>query len=412
MPVKTTYRENIAIALQSIAGNRLRTSLTALIIAIGIMALVGILTAIEGIRQYTNDAFAGLGANSFTIQNRGSGISFGNGGHRKMYPVITYEQAAKFEKTFKLPARIRIDLNVTGTAVAKYNSIKTNPNITVTGSNENYLATTGHKMAYGRNFSATELEHGANVVIIGDEIRLKLFKSEDPINKSILLGNSKFRIIGVFQPKGSNSFGGDKFCIIPVVKARQIVATTKPSFQVVLSVSDPTVLDASIGEATSLFRNIRSLRISEADNFEISRSDSIQQELSGQLAGITVAGFAIGFITLIGAAIGLMNIMLVSVTERTREIGLRKALGATPSVIRKQFLIEAIVICLIGGVGGIILGMAAGNLIAVNISGSFVVPWLWLFSAILLCTIIGLSSGFYPAKKASKLDPVEALRYE
>ncbi|MCQ6960052.1 ABC transporter permease [Mucilaginibacter aquariorum] len=412
MPVKTTYKENISIALQSISGNRLRTSLTALIIAIGIMALVGILTAIEGIKQFTNDAFAGLGANSFTIQNRGSGLNFGNGGHRKIYPAISYDQAERFAKLYKLPARISIDLSVTGTAIAKYNSIKTNPNISVTGSNENYLAIKGHKLALGRNFSASELEHGANVVIIGDELKLKLFKNEDPINKSILLGSSKFRIIGVVAPKGSNSFGGDKFCIIPVQKARQIAATSKPSFGVTVNVNSPDVLDASIGEATSLMRNIRGIRIGQNENFEFSRSDAIQQQLSGQLTGITVAGFAIGAITLIGAAIGLMNIMLVSVTERTREIGLRKAIGATPSVIRKQFLIEAIVICLIGGFAGIILGMAIGNLIAVQISGTFIVPWIWLFSAIGLCTFIGLSSGFYPAKKAAKLDPVEALRYE
>jgi putative ABC transport system permease protein len=412
MPVKTTFKENVSIALQSISGNRLRTSLTALIIAIGIMALVGILTAIEGIKQFTNDAFAGLGANSFTIQNRGSGISFGNGGHRKIYPAISYDEAERFAKLYKLPARISIDLSVSGTAIAKYNSIKTNPNISVTGSNDNYLAIKGHKLALGRNFSASELEHGANVVIIGDEIKAKLFKNEDPINKSMLLGSSKFRIIGVVAPKGSNSFGGDKFCIIPVQKARQIVATSKPTFGVTVNVNSPDVLDASIGEATSLMRNIRGVRLGQPENFEISRSDSIQQELSGQLTGITVGGFAIGAITLIGAAIGLMNIMLVSVTERTREIGLRKAIGATPSVIRKQFLIEAIVICLIGGFGGIVLGMAIGNLIAVQISGTFVVPWVWLFCAVGLCTFIGLTSGFYPAKKAAKLDPVEALRYE
>jgi putative ABC transport system permease protein len=412
MPVKTSFKENISIALQAIGGNRLRTSLTALIIAIGIMALVGILTAIEGIKQFTNDAFAGLGANSFTVQNRGEGISFGQGGHRKIYPAITYEEAERFRKTFKLPVRISIDLTVSGTAIAKYNSIKTNPNIQVIGSNENYLPIKGHKLAFGRNFSASELEHGSNVVIIGDELKVKLFKNEDPINKSILLGSNKFRVIGILASKGSNSFGGDKFCVIPVQKARQIASTSKPSFGVTVMVNGPEALDATIGEATSLFRNVRSLRIGQPDNFEISRSDSIQQELSGQLAGVTVAGFAIGIITLLGAAIGLMNIMLVSVTERTREIGLRKAIGATPSVIRRQFLIEAIVICLIGGFAGIILGMAVGNLIAVQISGSFVVPWVWLFAAVGLCTFIGLSSGFYPAKKASKLDPVEALRYE
>ena len=217
----------------------------------------------------------------------------------------------------------------------------------------------------------------------------------------------------MLSSKGSSAgFGGDKFCIIPVLKAKQINANTNPSFTITVKAANPDAIDATIGEATSLFRNIRDLNIANQDNFEIERSDSVSKELSGNIAGITIAGFAIGIITLLGAAIGLMNIMLVSVTERTREIGLRKALGATPSVIRKQFLIEAIVICLIGGFGGIFLGMLIGNLIAVQISGTFVAPWLWLFFAIILCTLIGLVSGFYPANKASRLDPVEALRYE
>jgi putative ABC transport system permease protein len=413
MAVRTTFSENVSIALQSIGGNRLRASLTALIIAIGIMALVGILTAIEGIKQYTNDAFSSMGANSFTVQNRGSGLGFGNGGHSKVYPPIRYDQADRFKKLFSLPASVSINHSIAFTAVAKYGDKKTNPNLNITGGNENYILTAGYKLAAGRNFSPSDLEHGANVVMIGEEIRKKLFATGDPINKQIYIGNNQYRVIGVFAPKGSSAgFGGDKVCVIPILKAKQLDTAAHPTFTMAIMVNSAQALEASIGEATSLFRNVRGLSVTQQDNFEIERSDSIQQQLSGQLAGMTVAGFAVGIITLIGAAIGLMNIMLVSVTERTREIGVRKAIGATPGVIRRQFLIEAVVICLMGGFGGIVLGMAIGNLIAVQISGSFIIPWLWLFSAVALCTFIGLASGFYPAKKASKLDPVEALRYE
>ena len=413
MPVKTSLKENVALALQSIAGNRLRTSRTSLIIAIGIMALVGILTAIGGIEQYTNDAFADLGANSFTLQNRGEGLNFGGNGQRKAYPAITYDQASRFKDHFNLPVITSINLQVTGTAVAKYANQKTNPNISVTGSDENYLATGGRKLGYGRDFSPSELQHGDTVVMIGNEIRKKLFKNEDPINKKIFVGNYEFRVVGVFASKGSSAaFGGDRFCIIPVLKAKQMDTLKNISFTVTVKVNTPGALDATIGEATSLFRNVRGLNVGRTDNFEISRSDSVQKELSSQIAYMTIGGAVIGIITLLGAAIGLMNIMLVSVKERTREIGVRKAIGASPAIIRKQFLIEAIVICIFGGIGGIVLGIAIGNLIAVQISGEFVVPWGSMMAAILLCTVIGLISGYYPAKKASKLDPVEALRYE
>lgn len=413
MAVNTTLRENFDIALQSISGNRLRTSLTALIIAIGITALVGMRTAINGMEARTNETFSSMGANSFTLRNRGTGIQFGGGGRAKSYQAIRYDQAQRFKNKFNFPATVSVNTYASYQATVKRNELKTNPNISILGADENYLQTGGFKIASGRNFSQSELEHGDNVVLIGDEIKLKLFKSEDPINQTILLGSNKFRVVGLLQPKGSSSgFGGDKLCIIPLFKAKQISTNPNPTYTITVMTTTATEEDAAIGEATSLFRNIRGIRIGQDNNFEISRSDSIQQELGKVMDSFRVGGLVIGIVTLLGAAIGLMNIMLVSVTERTREIGVRKAIGATPLIIRKQFLIEAIVICLMGGAGGIVLGIAVGNLIVIGIGGTFMVPWAWLFIALFICTLIGLLSGFYPAKKASKLDPVEALRYE
>jgi len=414
MAVKTSLSENISIALQSISGNRLRASLTSLIIAIGIMALVGILTSIEGIKSKANDIFGELGANTFSIQNSGNNLNFGNGGHRKVYPPITFAQADRFKRSFNMPVTTSIDLVLTGTAVVKHGNIKSSPNIYFAGSDENYLLNNGKKLAYGRNFSTSEIEHAEGVVIIGDEIKKKLFKNEDPINQYIFVGKNRFRIIGIVQSKGSSSgFGpGDKFCVIPVTKAKQLDSISSPSFTVTIKGTSAVNLETVKGEAISVFRNARGLDVSRENNFELSSNESIQQELGSQIAYMTYGGLAIAIITLLGASIGLMNIMLVSVTERTREIGVRKAIGATPSVIRKQFLIEAVLICLMGGIAGIILGIAIGNVIAVSVSGSFTVPWLWLLISVCVCTIIGLLSGFYPAQKASRLDPVEALRYE
>jgi putative ABC transport system permease protein len=409
-----TLQENLQIAFNSIRGNKLRASITALIISIGIMALVGILTAIDGIKAGINTSFSTMGANTFNIKNRGQNIRFSGGGKgaQKFKSISKYE-AQKFEAEFKFPATISTSVSAGFNSTVKFNSIKTDPNISIMGGDINYLKVAGYELSSGRNFTDKELSSAANAVILGSEIKDKLFPSKDPVGESIFIGAAKFRIIGALSSKGSSmGFGGDRIVIVPLQNAYQTFSVPNMSAVITVAVNDVNTMDFAVEEATSLFRRIRKVPLKSEINFSVYKADNIAKELISNLVYVTAAATVIGFITLLGAAIGLMNIMLVSVSERTREIGIRKAIGATQQVIRRQFLFEAIVICQLGGIGGIIFGIIIGNIVTTLVGVGFIIPWLWMLSGIALCLVVGLVSGIYPAIKASKLDPIEALRFE
>ena len=409
----TLLGENVRIAFKSIRSNKVRAVLTMCIIAFGIMALVGILTAIDGIKGSITNQFTMMGANSFTITSRSMNVQIGNKSYRKKnHAHISYFEATEFRNQFAEPAWVSISFYASGLSTLRYKSEETNPNVGLIGADDNYLTVSGLEIETGRNFSKQDIEGSRHVVILGQEVVKYLFPGVDPIGKEISVAGLKLNVIGVLKSKGSSFGGEDIRAYLPITSARQYFPRPNISYTINIMPYDPRNLDILASEAEGIFRIVRNLDPRDESDFNIEKSDSIVELLMKNLKSVTLAATLIGLITLFGAAVGLMNIMLVSVTERTREIGVRKALGAKPKLIRQQFLYESIIIGQLGGLFGIILGIIIGNLVSLGMGSSFSVPWEWVLGGIMACFIVGVASGYFPAVKAASVDPIEALRYE
>ncbi len=415
------FKDNLTLAWRTVRSNTLRTGITVAIIAFGIMALVGIITAIEAMNNSLRDSFSTMGANAFSIRYKERRMSFGRNSQvtksttrtaRKEKKsnagkTITFKQAKQFKQLYTYPARVSIGLNGPRNVVVNYENKKTNPTVTVTGGDENYLQLSGYEIDHGRNFNRADVESGQDICIIGKDVAYKLFgeRYDKLIDKVIRVGNNKYRVIGITKEKGSSAFlQADNVVFATYTNVRQRYPSANQSYALAIMVNDVNQLEPAIAEAEGSFRPIRGLGVSEESNFYIDKSDSIAATFIGLLGTISAAAGAIGFITLVGAAIGLMNIMLVAVTERTKEVGLIMALGGKRNSIRAQFLFESTLISLMGAV--------IGNIVGSLMDTPFFIPWNIITIGIVICSAVGLIAGLYPAMKASRLDPIVALRYE
>ncbi|GAA4468264.1 ABC transporter permease [Nemorincola caseinilytica] len=410
---------NAVLAFRAIRTNKLRSSLTIAIIGLGIMALVGILTAIEVMKASIYSNFSSMGVNTFQITSEILKKKKHKGGGVNVTVVdgksITYEEAKMFRERYRFPSEVGVSFGATDIATVQYRSQKTNPNIRVVGGDEAYLGVSDTKLEAGRNFSVAEVQMGGYVCILGNGVAKKLFKNKlrEGINQIVSVGNMKCRVIGIMETKGGSMImNADNKVVLPLLTARSQFGESDDSYLLSIKIDNINQKDLAAEEAEGVFRVIRKLPLGTENNFSITQNNDLVEIVMDSIVYISLAAVIIGIITLLGSVIGLMNIMLVSVAERTREIGVSKALGARSSTIKQQFLTESVLISLLGGITGIILGILLGNSVGGIFGTGFVVPWLWMGMGVTLCALVGIISGIYPAIKASKLDPIVALRYE
>jgi len=404
--------ESIKLAFNSIIANKLRSVLTLLGITVGLFSIIIVMTAIGAIQQSFEDIFNSIGTNNFVV-SKWPAIRLGphDRGRNHNRKDITVKEGEKLRELTTLPVAVGISVS-TGGRTLKYNNVKTNPNVPVIGVNQDLFVARDLKIGEGRNLSKADYDYSRPTVIIGTDITDKLFKSINPIGQHIKIDNYSFEVAGVFEKRGS-IFGQsqDNYVAIPLGTFEKIFGTERSASLIVMSPSKELV-EKTMDEVIGALRKIRKVPTGEENDFEIVTNEQLIQQFNDLTKYFKLGAAVIAFIALLAAGIGIMNIMLVSVTERTREIGIRKAIGAKKKSILTQFVVEAVSLSWFGGSIGIFLGVLGGNMVAMQLGVSIIIPIEWILIGLLLTTFVGVVFGVYPAVKASNLDPIEALRYE
>jgi putative ABC transport system permease protein len=411
------FSETIKMAWNSLGSNKLRSSLTMLGITIGVFSVISVMTAVGALQYSIENGISFLGSNIFQFAKYPANVA-ASGDVREKYRNrrnITYLQALHYYRLMEGEAR-EICLKcfayeVKGQAV--YNGVKTTPSLLVVGSNRSFLTANAYTLGYGRNLSDEDVDLSRRVIVVGKMIEKRLFPHETPIGKVIRMAGHTYTIIGVLSEKGT-AFGQsqDDVCIMPITRFFEDYGEAKRTVNIATQAFSTDTYNRTFDKGISAMRIARGLKADQENDFEIYSNDSLKSAFTSVAGVVSIGAFVISFIALLAAGIGIMNIMLVSVTERTKEIGIRKSIGARSRDILRQFLTEAVFISEAGGIIGILLGVIGGDLLALALKVDLIFPWGWAIAGLIVCSAIGIGFGFYPAYRAAALDPIEALRYE
>lgn len=406
--------ELIRISLNTLKANKLRAALTLSGIIIGVFSIIAIMTLLNALQAGIEGGLSELGSNTFQIQ-KFPAIQMGGPGSRGKYrnrPDITYDQGVRLMEKATTYKYMSLEDYIYDKTI-KTSKETTNPNNYVGGVLPSYLECNNRTVQYGRFFTETDLSNNNRVAVIGMDIVDKLFPNVNPIGQEIIIDNSQFTVIGVFEKKGEG-FGesNDNFALLPITTMQQIYGKNNRSLNIAIQAPSKEKYNETVENCVSVLRSIRKDKPGEPDSFEIYSNESLINQVNSFTVYFKYGAGFISFIAMLAAGVGIMNIMLVSVTERTKEIGIRKAIGAKNNSVLIQFLIEAIILCELGGLIGIALGILTGNLVGLYLNSPVVIPYDWVVIGLVVCSVVGIVFGVYPAYKAAKLNPIDALRYE
>ncbi len=408
-------RENIAQAFEALRANKLRSSLTLLGIIVGVFSIIGVMTALGALTSSIDQSLSQLGSETFTIKKWPS-IQMGGSDWLKYMKrkQITYEQIRFVRQTASLPLAVSAEHTYAPLSVS-YGNETSDPQFYLQGSDDNYTINHNRDVSKGRMLTADDVQYARDVTVLGQDIVDRVFKNgEDPLGKTVRMNGHNYTVVGVFEKKGGGmGQSQDGFALIPITnELKYFIQESETSLQMTVRARNKNLFDETQDEVIGALRSVRGVKPGAENDFEVENNTSLTLQFESFSKYLSYAGFGISAIALLAASIGIMNIMLVSVTERTKEIGIRKAMGATKTDIAGQFLTEAVVLCEIGGVIGIAIGIGLGNLIAVFIHASVYVPTVWVGIGLGVCSLVGIVFGLYPALKAANMSPIDALRFE